>query len=84
MITLPKPQIIMSNGSPAFAVIPWHEYQELIRLYDIDNDVWIPHEIVKATLLGDVSAIRAWREYFNLTSKSWRSGLIYHNQRWHG
>jgi predicted transcriptional regulator len=31
--------------------------------------VWLPHEVVKATLLGDVSLIRAWREYFGLTQQ---------------
>lgn len=39
--------------------------------------MWIPHEIVKATLLGDVSIIRAWREYLNLTQQelAQRAGL---------
>ena len=35
----------------------------------MDDEAWIPHDIVKATLLGDVSMIRAWREYFNLTQQ---------------
>lgn len=35
----------------------------------VDDGTWIPHDIVKATLLGDVSMIRAWREYFNLTQQ---------------
>ena len=26
-----EPQIIMQNGKPAFAVIPWEEYQKLTR-----------------------------------------------------
>ena len=69
MITLTDPQIIMSDGKPVFAVIPWKEYQELSNQYAADADVWIPHEIVKATLLGDVSIIRAWREYFDLTQQ---------------
>ena len=46
------------------------EYQELSSQYAADADVWIPHEIVKATLLGDVSLIRAWREYFDLTQQA--------------
>ena len=33
------------------------------------NDTRLPHIIVKATLLGDVSLIRAWREYFELTQQ---------------
>lgn len=70
MNALTDPQIIMSDGKPAFAVIPWKEYQELSSQYAADTDVWIPHEIVKATLLNDVSLIRAWREYFDLTQQA--------------
>ncbi|MCZ7667949.1 MAG: helix-turn-helix domain-containing protein [Chloroflexi bacterium] len=69
MSILTDPQIIISNGKPAFAVIPWDEYQELAQQYTVDNSTWIPHEIVKATMLGEVSLIRAWREYFNLTQQ---------------
>lgn len=65
-----EPQIIMNEGKPAFAVIPWEEYQELTRQYAIDNDTWIPHEVVKTALLKEVSLIRAWREYFNLTQQA--------------
>ena len=77
MIALTNPQIITNGGEPAFAVIPWNEYQELTQQYIIADDTWIPHEIVKATLLGDVSIIRAWREYFNLTQQELarRSGI---------
>jgi DNA-binding XRE family transcriptional regulator len=71
------PQIIMDKGKPAFAVIPWAEYQSLVDRYNIENETWIPHEVVKATLLGDVSIIRAWREYLNLTQEELaeRAGL---------
>lgn len=77
MIALTNPQIITSNGEPAFAVIPWNEYQQLTQQYAVDDEAWIPHEIVKTTLLGDVSMIRAWREYFNLTQQELaeRAGL---------
>ena len=62
------PQIITQNGKPAFAVIPWNEYQELIhRQIEPDGaDVWFPNEVVKANVRG-VSLIKAWREYFKLT-----------------
>lgn len=70
MIIHTEPQIIMSDGKPAFAVIPWEEYQELTSQYHAAEDVWIPHEVVKATLLPDVSLIRAWREYFGLTQQA--------------
>ncbi len=63
-------QIILQDGKPAFAVIPWEEYQELInRDQEIEHDVWIPHEIVKQVAIEEISIIRAWREYFDLTQK---------------
>ncbi len=62
------PQTIIQNGKPAFAVIPWSEYQELI-LNQVDNsepDVWFPNEVVKANVRGE-TLVKAWREYFDLT-----------------
>ncbi len=62
------PQIITQNGKPAFAVIPWNEYQELIhkQIEPDEADVWFPNEVVKANVRGDC-LIKAWREYFKLT-----------------
>ena len=62
-----KPQIIEQNGKPAFAVIPWEEYQGLINQAEKHtSDVWYPNEVVKASARGD-SLIKAWREYRGLT-----------------
>lgn len=68
MSTRTDPQIISQNGKPAFAVIPWNEYQALIqKQIELDeSDVWFPNEVVKANVRGE-SLIKAWREYFNLT-----------------
>jgi len=64
-----EPQIIMQDGKPAFAVIPWDQYQKLTR-HDLDEtDVWIPHEVVKANIINGASMIRAWREYFGMTQQ---------------
>ena len=62
------PQIIVQNGKPAFAVIPWDEYQKLIykQITSDESDVWFPNEVVKANVRGDC-LIKAWREYFKLT-----------------
>lgn len=62
------PQIISHNGKPAFAVIPWNEYQELIhnQIESDESDVWFPNEVVKANARGDCLT-KAWREYFKLT-----------------
>lgn len=54
MIAHTAPQIITQNGKPAFAVIPWDEYQFLIensREKD-EADVWFPHEVVKVNVRG--------------------------------
>ena len=62
------PQIITKNGKPVFAVIPWDEYQALIRNQSTpdESEIWFPNEVVKANVRGD-SLIKAWREYFKLT-----------------
>ena len=62
------PQIITQNGKPAFAVIPWNEYQALIhnQIESDESDIWFPNEVVKANVRGD-NLIKAWREYFKLT-----------------
>ena len=62
------PQIIMQKGKPAFAVIPWNEYQALLRnqIEKDESDLWFPNEVVKANVRG-ASLIKAWREYFGLT-----------------
>ena len=65
---LTEPQVIKVNDKPAFAVIPWEEYQQLIiNQVDTDEaDVWFPNEVVKANVRGD-SLIKAWREYLGMT-----------------
>ena len=62
------PQIITQNGKPAFAVIPWNEYQALVLNHagTDEEDIWFPNEVVKANVRGD-SLIKAWREHFALT-----------------
>jgi ribosome-binding protein aMBF1 (putative translation factor) len=71
-------QVINQNGKPAFAVIPWNEYQKLLRnQIDADEaDVWFPHDVVKANVRGD-GLIKAWREHFGLTQEelSKRTGI---------
>lgn len=67
MTELTKPQIIKHDGAPAYAVIPWDEYQYLInnQADPDESDVWFPHEVVGANIHGD-SLIKAWREYKGL------------------
>lgn len=58
-----EPQIINQGGKPAFAVIPWIEYQRMLGKEEAE--VWFPNDVVKATSRGD-SLIKAWREHFGL------------------
>ena len=59
-----------------YAVIPYDEYTALLRraaeLEDRrpDEEVTLPHEVVKRSTLGGVSLVRAWREYLGLTQAS--------------
>jgi len=72
-------QIITQDGKPAFAVVPWDEYQKLLsNQIDADEeDVWFPHDVIKATMVGGDSLIKAWREHFGLTQDelSKRAGI---------
>ncbi|MFA6009665.1 MAG: helix-turn-helix transcriptional regulator [Desulfobacteraceae bacterium] len=70
-ITLTEPQVIIQKDKPAFAVIPWDEYQILIKSYHVEaneKDVWFPNDVVKANVRGD-SLIKAWREHFGMTQE---------------
>ncbi len=63
-----KHQIIKAqNGQPAFVVVPYDEYLALIDS-NADDDLEIPHEIVRAEVRGE-SVIKAWREYLGLTQE---------------
>ena len=66
-----EPRIIHQNGIPAFAVIPWDEYQRLIKAQQEteEPDVWFPHDVVEANTIQGKSLIKAWREHFNLTQQ---------------
>ena len=68
MNTLIEPQIIKQGEKPAFAVIPWDVYQELVKNYVPDeSDVWFPQEVVEANVVRGDSLLKAWREYLGLT-----------------
>ena len=64
-------QILTHNGSPAFAVVPYAEYLQLMEYAGArpDEEVTLPHEVVKMSTLGGMSLIRAWREHLGLTQE---------------
>ena len=68
MNVLIDPQVIKHGDKPAFAVIPWDVYQELVKNYVPDeSDVWFPQEVVEANVVRGISLLKAWREYLGLT-----------------
>lgn len=78
-----KPQIILDDrGNPAFAVLPWEEYEQLVtegaeaRLSDVDlydqaksaNEESFPMDVVDR-LLGGESAVKVYRTHRGFTQK---------------
>lgn len=62
------PQIIMQDGHPAFAVIPWDKYQKLLKKAELESpDIWLPHEVVQAVAIEGLTLIKAWREHLGMT-----------------
>ncbi|MBL4786245.1 MAG: helix-turn-helix transcriptional regulator [Cohaesibacteraceae bacterium] len=58
-------QILYDDGKPVFAVLPWEDYRRLMRRADMRPTV--PHEVVEAVTIEGVPAIKAWREYRQMT-----------------
>ena len=82
---MPDPQVIMDDaGRPAFAVIPWRDYQRLTggqvpdddltdeALYDravAENEEKFPIGVVDRIVAGE-SPIRVFREHRRMTQKA--------------
>ena len=62
-------QTILQNGKPAFVVIPYADYLQLVpdaaKRIPAGDDV--PHEVMQYVLKENFSLPRAWREYLGLT-----------------
>ncbi len=73
MTTVPTDvQIIHgADGSPAFAVLPYDEYE---RLSTGRAKAYIPHAVVGKMIEG-ASATRAWREQLGLTQEEMASRM---------
>lgn len=62
-------QILLGpDGTPLFAVIPYADYEEHFEGRP-DEDVLLPHEVVKLNALEGKSLICAWREHLGLTQR---------------
>ncbi len=61
-------QIIEQDGKPAFAVLPWSEYEKIRPLLEKDKAAkGIPQKIVERHILEDVPLVKAWREHLGIS-----------------
>ncbi|SMM98066.1 DNA-binding protein [uncultured Candidatus Thioglobus sp.] len=72
-----KPQIIEQNGKPAFAILDWNNYQDLlVRAGDKPNDEnYTPHEVIASIFLKNYTTIKAWRLYLQMTQQQLADSL---------
>lgn len=56
-------QIIEQDGKPAFAVVPFDEFQRLVA----QEEPTIPHQVVALSVEHDCSLVKAWRLYRKLS-----------------
>lgn len=60
-------QIIEQGGKPAFAVVPYDQWLEMIS--ERDENILFPDEVVGYHFEEGLSLIAAWRKYKNLSQK---------------
>ncbi len=60
-------QIIEQGGHPAFAVLPYDDYLQLVGQKDKDNDIYFPHEVAMMVAIDEFSPIKAWRKYLKMS-----------------
>ncbi|MDX8409191.1 MAG: helix-turn-helix transcriptional regulator [Mariprofundales bacterium] len=61
-------QIIEQGGHPAFAVIPWHDFEAIapaLKRHRALRD-GIPHAVVEKIAVDGIHPVRAWREHLGL------------------
>jgi DNA-binding XRE family transcriptional regulator len=61
-------QIIRQGGKPAFVVVPYDKWLELIGSNE-DENIYIPHKVVGYQLKEGLSLIAAWRKHLKITQK---------------
>ena len=64
-------QIIKKDGKPAFAVIPYEEYLNLLPTHE---DTAVPHEVVGLVIKKGMNLVKAWRTHLGLTQKEIAKG----------
>ena len=66
MGTLTDVQIIKKDGKPAFAVIPYEDY---LNLLPREEDATVPHEVVGLVIKEGMNLVKAWRTHLGLTQR---------------
>lgn len=65
-------QIITQNNRPAFAVIPFEQYEALLKKAEIkaeDDNLKFPQEVVDLKYDKNYSFVKAWRIYLKKTQR---------------
>ncbi|APS55763.1 hypothetical protein AVI51_16825 (plasmid) [Piscirickettsia salmonis] len=65
-------QVIEQNGKPAFAVVPFAEFEKLMAQVELEEpatkkEPTVPHEVAKLVTLKNYSPVKAWRKYKGIT-----------------
>lgn len=72
-------QIITENSRPAFAVIPYAEYEEMQRKLAIagkrDEKTTLPLDVAEMHVMEGYSLIKAWRLYLKKTQRETAGAL---------
>ena len=72
-------QIIEVNNAPAFAVIPYEEYETMCRKLTVaeslDSKITFPIEVTEMHAIKGYSLIKAWRLYRGKTQKEMSATL---------
>jgi len=61
-------QIIRQNGRPAFAVIPFEEYELLRPALERERALrsGVPHAVARRIISENIHPVRAWREHLGI------------------
>ncbi|HHB76116.1 MAG TPA: XRE family transcriptional regulator [Desulfobulbus sp.] len=63
-------QVIRQNGKPAFAVIPYSDFLNLIgKKEQGEGETTIPHAVVGLMIENDWNLVKAWRKHLGMSQE---------------
>ncbi|HPY90371.1 MAG TPA: helix-turn-helix transcriptional regulator [Lentisphaeria bacterium] len=72
-------QVIMQDGRPAFAVMPFAQYEQLLKKAEMTENqadkLTFPQEVIDYKYDNNCSFIKAWRVYLKKTQKEVAASL---------